>query len=157
MAAPLLVFGWGNASRGDDALGPLFVERLRERLGGEADGRIDFLDDYQLQPEHALDLVGRERVLFVDASLNCRTPFEVSTVQPRRDESFSTHAMSAAAVLQVYADVQGHAPPTGTLLAIRGERFELGEPLGEAALANLGAALEWALGWALRSITAPVR
>ena len=26
---PLLVFGWGNLSRGDDALGPLRVEQLR--------------------------------------------------------------------------------------------------------------------------------
>ena len=26
--APLLVFGWGNPSRGDDALGPLLVEQL---------------------------------------------------------------------------------------------------------------------------------
>ena len=29
LTAPTLVFGWGNASRGDDALGPLFIERLR--------------------------------------------------------------------------------------------------------------------------------
>lgn len=157
MAAPLLVFGWGNASRGDDALGPLFVERLRERLGEAADGRIDFLDDYQLQPEHALDLVGRERVLFVDASLRCAAPFEVGRVQPQRDASFSTHAMSPAAVLQVFADVQGHAAPPCTLLAIRGERFELGEPPGETARANLSAALDWALDWALGRVKTPAR
>jgi hydrogenase maturation protease len=147
MVAPLLVFGWGNASRGDDALGPLFVERLCERLGDAATGCVDFLDDYQLQPEHALDLVGRERVLFVDASLDGAAPFEVRAVLPRRDDSFSTHAMSPAAVLQVFTDVQGHAPPPCTLLAIRGERFELGAPPGEAALTNLSAALDWAVPW----------
>ena len=153
MTAPLLVFGWGNASRGDDALGPLLIERLRERLGEGATGRVDFLDDYQLQPEHSLDLIGRERVLFVDASLSCAAPFEATAVQPRRDDSFTTHAMSAAAVLQVYADLQGSEPPPCTLLAIRGERFELGEPPGEAALRNLAAALDWAMHWA----TDPVR
>jgi hydrogenase maturation protease len=147
MTAPLLVFGWGNRSRGDDALGPLLIERLRERLGDSAAGRVDFLDDYQLQPEHALDLVGRERVLFVDASLTCAAPFEATAVQPRRDESFTTHAMSPAAVLQVYAELQGSEPPPCTLLAIRGERFELGDPPGEAALRNLAAALDWALDW----------
>jgi hydrogenase maturation protease len=69
MTAPLLVFGWGNASRGDDALGPLFVQRL-SALAATAKGnsKMEFLQDYQLQIEHALDLVSRERVLFVDAS-----------------------------------------------------------------------------------------
>jgi hydrogenase maturation protease len=153
MAAPLLVFGWGNASRGDDALGPLLIERLRERLGDAAAGRIDFLDDYQLQPEHALDLVGRERVLFVDASLDCAAPFEVRVVLPRRDDSFSSHAMSPAAVLQVYAELQGAEPPPCTLLAIRGESFELGALPGEVAHAHLAAALDWAVRW----VTAPAR
>src|SRR5450830_1062984 len=70
--APLLVFGWGNLSRGDDALGPLCIERLRA-LAAPATA-VDYLDDYQLQIEHALDLVGRQRVLFVDASLSCGAP-----------------------------------------------------------------------------------
>lgn len=147
MTAPVLVFGWGNASRGDDALGPLLIERLRERLGDTADGRVDLLDDYQLQPEHALDLLGRERVLFVDASLSGAAPFEVSAVQPRRDASFSSHAMSPQAVLQTYVDVRGQTPPPATLLAIRGESFELGAPPGDAALAHLSAALDWAMAW----------
>ncbi len=143
MTAATLVFGWGNASRGDDALGPLFVERLRAlALPG-----VEYLDDYQLQPEHALDLVGRTRVLFVDASVSCAAPFEVSALQPQRDASFSSHAMSPAALLQAYVDVHGSAPPPATLLAIRGEHFELGETMGEAARANLDAALSWAQGF----------
>jgi hydrogenase maturation protease len=136
----VLVFAWGNASRGDDALGPLFIERLRAlTLPG-----VECLDDYQLQPEHALDLIGRERVLFVDAGLACAAPFGATPLTPQRDASFSSHAMSPAALLQAYVDVQGTAPPPATLLAIRGERFELGEPLSEAAQLNLEAALTWA-------------
>ena len=143
MSAPTLVFGWGNASRGDDALGPLFIERLRA-LGLPG---VECLDDYQLQPEHALDLFARERVLFVDASLVCTAPFEVSPLQPQRDASFSSHAMSPAALLQAYVDVHGRAPPPATQLAIRGECFELGEPISEAAQAHLEAALNWVLGF----------
>lgn len=143
MSAPLLVFGWGNASRGDDALGPLFIERLRAlALPG-----VECLDDFQLQPEHALDLAGRSRVLFVDASATGAAPFEVTALQPQRDASFSSHAMSPAALLQAYVEVHGHAPPPATLLAIRGERFGLGEPMSEAAKAHLEAALSWALGF----------
>ncbi|MGD9831517.1 MAG: hydrogenase maturation protease [Piscinibacter sp.] len=143
MSAPTLVFGWGNVSRGDDALGPVFVERLRAlALPG-----VECLDDYQLQPEHALDLDGRTRVLFVDASLTCAAPYEVSPLKPGRDASFSSHAMSPAALLQAFVDVHGSAPPPATLLAIRGERFELGEPMSASATANLQAALSWAQGF----------
>ena len=143
--APLLVFGWGNLSRGDDALGPLFVERLRATLPPGED--VAFLDDYQLQVEHALDLVGRQRVLFVDASLSCRAPFEVTPVQAQQDASFTTHAMSPQALLQVYRELQGEPAPPCTLLAIRGERFELGEAPTAQALAHLSAALQWAAAW----------
>ena len=149
MTAPLLVFGWGNLSRGDDALGPLCVARLRAAGTGEGagEGMVDYLDDYQLQVEHALDLVGRQRVLFIDASLNCRAPFEATALQPARDASFTTHAMSPQALLQVFHTLEEQPPPACTLLAIRGERFELGAPPGQAALANQDAAVHWAQAW----------
>ncbi len=142
---PTLVFGWGNASRGDDALGPLFVERL-QREWGEGAG-VDFLDDYQLQPEHALDLIGRRRVLLVDASRDAAAPFEARPLQAAEDSSISTHALSPQALLAVYRRLQGEEPPPVTLLAIRGERFELGEAPGAAAVENLEAALGWARAW----------
>ena len=146
---PLLVFGWGNLSRGDDALGPLCIEQLRMTCA--LDACVEFLDDYQLQVEHALDLVGRTRVLFVDASLNCAGPFEVSPLQPAHDASFTTHAVSPQALMQVYVDLHGALPPACTLLAIRGEQFELGEPLSPAALAHLEAATQWARSWLQQS------
>jgi hydrogenase maturation protease len=148
MTAPLLVFGWGNASRGDDALGPLFVQRL-SALAATAKGnsKMEFLQDYQLQIEHALDLVSRERVLFVDASLSCGSPFEATTLRAERDVRFSTHAMSPEAVMQVYRDLYRAEPPACTLLAIRGVHFELGEPPGPEAREHLAHALIWGRGW----------
>src|ERR1035437_1019842 len=143
--ASLLVFGWGNLSRGDDALGPLCIERLRAASVPSA--RVDYLDDYQLQIEHALDLVGRQRVLFVDASLTCRAPFGATQLLAAHDASFTLHALSAPALLQVYCELHGAAPPPCTLLAIRGERFELGASPSPSALAHLEAALQWAQHW----------
>jgi hydrogenase maturation protease len=147
LVPPLLVLGWGNLSRGDDALGPLCVAALREALPAHLQERVEFLDDYQLQIEFALDLVGRERVLFVDASLICAAPFEVRSVQAGHDSSISSHALSPEALLQVFVDFQGHAPPPAMVLAIRGEAFELGEPLSASAVAHLDAALDWAKDW----------
>lgn len=146
--APLLVFGWGNPSRGDDALGLLLVERLQQHaLAALAPGRLECLTDFQLQVEHALDLVGRERVLFVDAALGLDRPFEVRPVRAVPGAGISSHALAPEAVLQVYQDLQGSVPPPCTLLAIRARHFRLGEVPGAPALADLEQALAWTLQW----------
>jgi hydrogenase maturation protease len=143
LSTPVLIFGWGNPSRGDDALGPLFVERIEAlNLPG-----VECLTDFQLQVEHALDLEERERILFVDASLDAEAPFRHRRLSPARDATFSTHAITPESVMQVYVDLQDDDPPPCELLAIRGERFELGEPLSPAAAAHLEAALQWTLDW----------
>ena len=140
----ILVFGYGNPSRGDDALGPLLIERLEHWLVADLQsaGRVECLTDFQLQIEHALDLQGRKRVLFVDAHLDCPAPWQLSVLQPAVDASYSTHAISPASVLRVYQQIHAADPPPSFLLGIRGERFELGEPLTEAAEAHLASALE---------------
>ena len=141
----LLVLAVGNPSRGDDALGPLFLERLgelRER-GGDWDG-VELLTDFQLQIEHAVDLEGRSLALFVDASISCPPPYQLTRLRAARDTSYTSHALTPAAVLHVYEQVNRVPSPPAFQLAIRGERFELGEFLGPAAEANLAAALEFA-------------
>jgi len=148
---PILVFGWGNPSRGDDALGPLFIDAL----AGRARPGVECLTDFQLQVEHALDLRDRQRVLFVDASVDAGHPFEVSTVLPARDTSFTTHAVSPQVVLSVFEDLERCPPPPSTLLAIRGEQWALGTEPSPQAMARLAAALDWAQAWCTTSPPAP--
>ena len=143
MTASTLVFAWGNPARGDDALGPLFAEAIEALQLPD----VECLTDFQLQVEHALDLQGRQRVLFVDASLSAPAPFGVQTLAPLHDESFSSHAMSPAAVLQVYCDVLKRPPPPAQLLAIQGVQWELGIAPSATARENLAAALAWAKHW----------
>jgi hydrogenase maturation protease len=95
---PILVIGIGNPSRGDDAIGPLAIERL-EALGLPG---VELLTDFQLQVEHALDLVGRSEVVFVDATVAGEGPFSFEPVAPAADLSATTHALAPAAVLDVY-------------------------------------------------------
>ncbi len=154
MTAPTLVFGWGNPSRGDDALGPLFVERFAQLAARHPEwGDIDFLTDFQLQVEHALDLQGRQRVLFVDASLDAPAPCSLTRIEAARDDSFTTHAMSPQAVLKVFVDIDEGEPPPCWLLAIRGERFELGEGLSDSAAQHMVAALQASVAWLLEGQT----
>jgi hydrogenase maturation protease len=148
MTAPILIFGWGNPSRGDDALGPLFIEHFQTLAGRHPEwGGIDLLTDFQLQVEHALDLQGRSRVLFVDASIATMGPCTLEPIQPGRDATFTTHAMSPQAVMQVYTEIEEADPPPCWLLSIRGEQFELGTGLSEAATSHLHAALLLAVAW----------
>ncbi len=135
MKKPQLVFGYGNPARGDDALGPLFLERMAPA------GPWEVLTDFQLQIEHALDFAARERVLLVDASVSGPAPYGFSRLSPLRDDSYSTHALSPQALLEVFERLDmGPAPPC-FVLSIRGYAFDLGRPPSPRAWRNLAASL----------------
>ena len=138
---PVLVFGYGNLSRGDDAVGPLLLEYLEEH----ADlSRVELLTDFQLQIEHALDLQDREWVMFVDAAVDLADAFDFRRLTPCKDNSYTSHAMSPAALLQVYTDITRQTPPPGLLLSIKAESFELGEDLTASCADNLQQACKFA-------------
>jgi hydrogenase maturation protease len=148
VTAPILIFGWGNPSRGDDALGPLFVEHMEALIARHPEwGEIECLTDFQLQVENALDLQGRQRVLFVDASVKTPAPCILERISALKDASFSTHAMSPQSVLQVYSEIEDDEAPPCWLLTIRGEAFELGSPLSTAAQDYLQQAMLRAVDW----------
>ncbi len=145
--APILVLGWGNPSRGDDALGPEFIARASALPVPPGAPTVEWLTDFQLQIEHALDLAGRSRVLFIDASVSCAAPFQVDVLRSAPDRAPASHALSPQAVMQVFEQLNGCAAPHCTLLAIRGRSFELGAAMGADAQANLEQALAWYTAW----------
>lgn len=139
----LLLFGYGNPGRGDDGLGPLLVERIGQlRLAGVA-----CLVDMQLLIEHATDLTGFDQIIFADADMSCQEPFEYSAVHAEKDDSYSSHALTPAALLHVYRQIRQGAAPSAFLLRIRGYRFELGDALSAQADINLTAAIRKIQQW----------
>jgi hydrogenase maturation protease len=136
--APRLIIGIGNPSRGDDAIGPLAIERLAALdLPG-----VELLTDFQLQVEHALDLIGRREVVFIDAAASGAAPFSFESAIPAVDASATSHALSPAAVLAAFLRVTEEPLPAAFVLAVRGYAFELGAPLSVTAACNLDAALQ---------------
>ncbi len=133
---PVLVLAVGNPSRGDDALGPELAERLAAREPTD----VEVIEAFQLQVENALDLVGRERVIFVDAGTGTPAPFELRRVEAAADFLHTSHALSPEAVLATCLSVTGATPPEAWLLCVRGESFELGEALSAEAGRHLDAA-----------------
>jgi hydrogenase maturation protease len=134
----LLLFGYGNPGRGDDALGPMLVEHIAELKLDQ----VTCLNDMQLLVEHATDLVGFERVIFVDADMSCRAPYVMSEVSAKKDDSYTSHALSPAALLYIYQQAYGHESPPASILHIRGYDFALGDALSDKASANLQAAIQ---------------
>lgn len=143
----LLLFGYGNPGRGDDALGPELIGRI-SRLGLVD---VECQDDMQLQVEHVTDLAACDQVLFIDADMSCAEPFEFSEIKPEKDGSYTSHAMNPTALLHAYSQVYGRDAPRAFLLRIRGYDFELGEPLTNNASANLDSATKWVVEWLLRN------
>ncbi len=141
MTAPVVIFAIGNPSRGDDAIGPEICGRLQKWLenAGMAD-QFELIEDFQLQIEHALDLQGRALALFIDAGMNTPAPFIFSRIHPSTAVAHTTHALAPEAVLQVYHQTEGKAPPPAFVLCVRGDAFELGHPLSLSAQQNSEAA-----------------
>lgn len=127
--APTLVFAVGNLSRGDDAAGPLLAERL---LAAELPG-VEVLVDFQLQVEHALDLEGRARVIFVDACVDAGTaPWVERELVADAGFAHTSHALAPAQVLETYRRVTGRQPPPACLFGVQAHSFELGAGLSAA-------------------------
>ncbi len=136
--AKLLVFGYGNPGRGDDALGPLFVSEI-EKLGLPD---VECQTDMQLQVEHVLDMQERAIVLFVDADVSCASPFEFGEIQAVKDSSYTSHAMTPQALMHSFSIVLNREPPPVFLLRIRGEAFELGDELSSMARNHLAVSVK---------------
>ncbi|BAO80991.1 Ni,Fe-hydrogenase maturation factor [Serpentinimonas raichei] len=132
-----LIYGIGNIGRQDDGLGWAFIDWLEEQgLCPQA----DLMRHYQLQLEDAELISHKERVLFVDASVEAGLEsFELRRVEPRLDYSFTSHAISIASIVATCRTCFGRTPEV-YVLAIRGYEWELQTGLSAPALLNLQAA-----------------
>lgn len=140
-AKQLVIVAYGNPSRGDDALGPHLLQQMEILCRSKKN--IEFIEDFQLQVEHVLDLANGDLVLFIDASVACPPPFTFTQLQAQPDITYTSHALHPAAVLYTYQQVYHQLPPPAFLLTVRGESFELGELLSKSATIHLAATLEF--------------
>jgi hydrogenase maturation protease len=157
MRADTLIIGYGNPSRGDDALGPVAIEAIAHLTDAHPEwGGIELLTDFQLQIEFVTDLAERRRIVFIDAASSGAKPFSFARLQAKPDASVTTHALSPASLLAVFRSFYGEDAPSSHVLGIRGYAFELGEPLSDRARGNLDAALAMLGEWLRREVEAVV-
>ncbi len=129
-----LLIGYGNTLRGDDALGPLAIERLRALLP-----EAEFVSCHQLGPELAGQMAVCDLAIFIDAA----SEGEPGTVQLERllpsagGAASLTHQVHPAALLELAQTLYGRAPHAMLVTGV-GALFELqggdhGSALSEAA------------------------
>jgi hydrogenase maturation protease len=137
----ILVYGYGNPGRRDDGLGAALVARL------EALQRTDIYTEtnYQLNIEDGALLAEYDYAVFVDAGHETPEPYALEELFPAAEIRFSTHSVSAAAVLAICEEHFKTRPRT-FLLAIRGYEFDFQEGLSPRACDNLEQAVEAILG-----------
>jgi len=135
--AKLLIIGYGNPARGDDALGPSVAEHIESLKLLRPWQHIDVLTEYQLQIENVMDLADYQTVLFIDADTQSNNPYRLARCEPEVGQSYTSHALTPDALLAVYQQVYKTAPPACYLLKIAGHAFELGQPLSSIATENL--------------------
>ena len=139
---PILIFGYGNPSRGDDAVGPFIIEALNQTQFQPYQSRFDALTDFQLQIEHVTDLVDREAVIFVDAQTGLNQPIQFIKIEPLPDHSYTSHAMTPQTLLSVYQDVYHLSAPDTYLLTVTAQQFELGAELSPECRSGITNALD---------------
>ena len=141
----ILVLAAGTDARGDDAIGP----RLLAHVDQLARPGVCTVFDFQFQLEHALELETADLALFIDTHCMQQAPVRLSVVDADTAPFATSHALSPAQVMAVFARVVGTAPPPVFLLSVAGESFGLGEGLSpggqtafEAATALLDTLLD---------------
>ena len=136
-----LLLAVGNRSRGDDAAGPLFLDRVQPILP-DLSSVWHTEECYQLQPELVEEIKTTRSVWIVDATQEFSTGTELATVSPATQFEFTTHALSAASLLALYKKMYGDPAPPTRLLKIGASQFKLGAPLSAQTQRNIDLAID---------------
>ena len=132
----ILVLGFGNPAREDDGIGLAIVEGIKNQ-------DVTVESNYQLTVEDSSTIAEHDVVIFVDASIDSAEPFAFCRVQPRRNESFSTHSILPPDVLGMAHDMFG-SKAEGYMLSVRGYSFRMfTEEMSASARANVDDAVRF--------------
>lgn len=150
----MLIIGYGNPLRTDDAVGQVVAEALE---GWREDMDVQTL--YQLTPELAEPISRADHVVFIDARAGVlpgvvlSEPVEAAAAADVPPGAF-THHVSPAGLLGAARALYGRAPG-GTLISIGAASFEYGSRLSPELNAVLPDILEQVRGMIAGSMPTP--
>jgi hydrogenase maturation protease len=140
------MIGYGNPGRGDDGLGPILAERIRDMALPDLEVR----SAYHLMVEHAPLVAEADLVVFADAWMRGEGPFRFSEIEAGEADEVSSHGLSPPALLQLSQVLYGRVP-RAYLLAVSGVSFDqVKEGLSPVAARNLDLAAAGLVDWLAR-------
>lgn len=149
----VLIYGYGNPGRQDDALGNEMVDKIQNWIDKHELTCMTTDSNYQLNIEDAEKISNWEIVVFVDASKEDIHEYKLYEIEPEDTKvEFTMHSISPAYVLHLSKKLFNKEPQT-FILGIKGYEWEFKEGLSDNASLNLEQAFqfltrqlaEWAL------------
>ena len=138
----ILVIGFGNTLRGDDALGRVACERLRSLVDPKS---VKIIDQQAPTPELAAKVAAAASVIFLDASVDGPEDSVVTRRLPVTEHGQSTaHSLDVRTVLGLAHHLYDRQP-TAFLVSFRGKSFGLSDKMTPDALAACDAIVEQTL------------
>ena len=138
----IFIYGYGNPGRQDDAAGVVCVEHLMDWVVKEQLTNIELDCDYQLSIEDANTISQKDIVIFIDASQNDINGFSFSRIQPDLNVTFTMHAVSPNFILGLCLQLY-NKKPQAFLMQIKGNAWEIQEPISAGTQKNIQAALDF--------------
>ncbi|HLH06360.1 MAG TPA: hydrogenase maturation protease [Terriglobales bacterium] len=134
--APIVVIGYGNPLRGDDAIGWKAAEALRDVY--EDDLSVEVFASHQLNPEMAESVAEAGAVIFIDAVADKLSAGNVicENIDPADHSSAFTHDLDPATLLASAIDLYGSCP-RAALIGIGVHSCDLGQELSREVKAAL--------------------
>jgi len=133
----ILIYGYGNPGRQDDALGVKLTENIEQWIKNKNISNVEVDCNYQLNIEDSEKISHYDVVIFADASTENIDDFIYTQVNPNDATiEFTMHAVSPAFVLDLCKKLYGKCPTT-FLLHIKGYEWEFTEKISDDAMLNL--------------------
>jgi hydrogenase maturation protease len=137
-----LIIGYGNPDREDDGVAWHVLQGVAEYfkipissdtdIGVFPEGNsLDFWFNLQLMPEMAPEMLGYERICFVDAHTGAiEAEIHAAKIKPVFQSSPLTHHMTAETIVAILENLYHHSPDT-LFISIRGYQFRFLRALSE--------------------------
>ena len=120
----VLVIGYGNTLRGDDAAGVHAAELIAKRHPEIVCVRL-----HQLVPELAEQIASSDLVFFIDAQKNITQPKAQLLMPNLEADQPQTHFISPESLLALSQQLYEHMPAKAYVVGIPASRFEFSEEL----------------------------
>jgi hydrogenase maturation protease len=135
----ILVIGYGNSLRGDDAVGPVVAQAIADW----SLPNLKILSLHQLTPELADDLAKVDTVYFVDACIDKDLEHpRVTEIQAKLSSVTISHFSSPSDLLALTMQIYDHVPQA-YVIEIPAQAFDLSEELSGIAQTGVSEVLKY--------------